>query len=37
MPALAISIEKDTFRNKKSNSYTFISDIAVSNFKTTLH
>ena len=36
MPALAISMEKDIntnkFRNKKSNSYEFISDIAESNF-----
>ena len=39
MPALAISLEKDTFTNKiyqkKSNSSKFISDIAESNFAMT--
>ena len=41
MPALAISMEKDTytknFRNKKSNAYQFRSDIAESNFTMTSH
>ena len=43
MPALAISVERDTvgtqtkFRNKKSISYKFISDITGSNFTMTSH
>ena len=41
MPALAISIERDTYtnkiRNKKSNSFKFIRDITESNFTMTSH
>ena len=41
MPALAISMEKDTtYTNKilkKSTSYKFITDFAESNFMMTLH
>ena len=37
VPALAITMEKDTYTNKKSNFYKFVSDIAESSFGTTSH